>query len=216
MLRVALASVVALVVLPIVAVAGSGEAPLGDRPVALVEVTPNEPWHAGLNAVVVQGPGSASDIVVTIEALSGLQVDALWALFNGAWVYLLPDVPAIEGGFAPANEARGADSLAAMAVLRQRSIGVTYHVRVYFNETVTQPDLDATAAFFRGFDPGADMLILETFPPIGGVDVTTNAPAFCESVRGVLGAKPYVRSVECGEALPPPVPLEPDMPVTSG
>ncbi len=61
-------------------------------------MTPNSPYVAGLNGVVVQGSGPASAVAARIAADSGYGVQALWARIEGQWRFFLPDVPGIDGG----------------------------------------------------------------------------------------------------------------------
>lgn len=61
-------------------------------------VTPNSPYVAGLNGVVVQGSGPASAVAARIAADSGHGVRALWARVEGQWRFFLPDTPGIDGG----------------------------------------------------------------------------------------------------------------------
>ncbi len=60
-------------------------------------VTPNGPYVAGINGIVVQGSGPASSVAAIIAADSGLRVETLWML-AGTWLFYLPDAPSIDGG----------------------------------------------------------------------------------------------------------------------
>lgn len=180
-------------------------------PPANVVVTPNGPWQPGANGFVAQGAGSGFDVFLAVEASSGMTVDALWALFEGRWVFLVPAIPALDGGFdeaipaAPSNGSAPA-SLAAIAILSPRAVGPSYDVTVYFNESVTQSDMDEVQQLLRFYDPNVNVLILESFPPIGRATVVTEFPAFCDAIVGVLEAKSYVTTLSC---FPSPVPLPP-------
>jgi hypothetical protein len=61
-------------------------------------VTPNSPYQAGLNAVVVQGSCTAVAAAGVVDAATALNVLALWVLSGGTWLYFLPQFPAINGG----------------------------------------------------------------------------------------------------------------------
>lgn len=76
-----------------------------------------------------------------------------------------------------------------------------YTVDVQFNESVTEADLDEASDLLRGYDPDAEFLILEIFPPIGNATLENDAPDFCATVEAELEAKSYVRGVECSIAV---------------
>lgn len=79
--------------------ATSGALPPGPLPSpGTLTVTPNSPYVAGLNGVVVQGSGPASAVAARIAADSGYGVQALWARIEGQWRFFLPDAPGIDGG----------------------------------------------------------------------------------------------------------------------
>lgn len=63
-------------------------------------VTPNAPYVAGANGVVVEGGGAASDAAAAIGEASGRRVDALWMLAGGRWRFFLPRQSGIDGGLA--------------------------------------------------------------------------------------------------------------------
>lgn len=67
-------------------------------PAANLVVTPNSPYAAGINAVVVQGGGPAESVVGRIAQDSGLGVLALWMFGDGSWRFFLPGAPTIDGG----------------------------------------------------------------------------------------------------------------------
>ena len=75
--------------------------------------------------------------------------------------------------------------------------GTKYDVTVQFNESVTQDDLEETDALLRGYDPDAEFIIMEIFPPIGSATLETDAADFCAAVAAEFEAKSYVRKVEC-------------------
>lgn len=65
-----------------------------------VTMTPNSPYTAGLNGVVVQGGGRAVDVTNAIASSSGRTVRALWMFRSGSWQFYLPALPAVDGGLA--------------------------------------------------------------------------------------------------------------------
>jgi hypothetical protein len=89
-----------------------------------------------------------------------------------------------------------------------------YQVTVGFNETVTQPDMDAVRTFLAQYDEDLEFLIQESFPPTGVAYVETDAPDFCAEVEAELTGETYVRDVACGER-PEPSDGDPEEPVSS-
>lgn len=75
-----------------------------------------------------------------------------------------------------------------------------YDVRIVFNETVTQADLDEVADLLGSYDKDMDFLIQESFPPVGVARVETDAPDFCAVVTVELDGRSYVAEVTCEEA----------------
>ena len=98
-------------------------------------------------------------------------------------------------------------TMAFLAVALLAGVGATcagddateYVVTVRFNETVTQADMDAVAAFLRTYDDDLDFLIQESFPPTGVASVETDDEGFCAAVEPELEAKSYVESATCAE-----------------
>lgn len=74
-----------------------------------------------------------------------------------------------------------------------------YQVTVSFNETVTQPDMDAVHDLLRTYDEDVDFLIQESFPPTGVAYVKTDDAEFCSKIEAALSGRSYVRDVMCGE-----------------
>ncbi len=109
-------------------------------------------------------------------------------------------------------------TLAALAALAATCAGegvTRYDVRVSFNTTVTQGDLDEVDAFLRAYDEDLDFLIQESFPPTGVARLRTHEPNFCAEVQAGLGTKSYVTSVSCQETSDATPSGSPDAPVTS-
>lgn len=189
-----------------------------------VVVTPNSPWQRGANAFVAQGASTGFDIFVAVEARSGMTVDALWAIFGGRWVFLVPAVPALDGDFEAAIPAMPGPGdapslLAAVAMLSPRATqSPQWVVSVYLAASVTPADMEAVGEMIRFYDPAAEMFVLETFPPILRALVATQFPAFCEAIIAQLTAQPYVTTASCDPAPPgppPPYPVPPDGVATS-
>jgi hypothetical protein len=91
----------------------------------------------------------------------------------------------------------------------------SFDVSIGFSETATQEQMDAAAAFLRGFDEDVDFLLLELFPPIGRGTVTTDDAGFCDAVRSEFEGEDYVRDVTCGPHVEPDDSGDPDEPVSS-
>ncbi len=72
-----------------------------------------------------------------------------------------------------------------------------YEVTVRFNTSVTQGDLDEAFALLRSYDQDVEFLIMESFPPIGGAVLETDAAEFCGTIEAELEAKSYVESASC-------------------
>jgi len=89
-----------------------------------------------------------------------------------------------------------------------------FDVAIDFNESVTQADMDLAAELVAAFDPEADFLLLETFPPIGRAMLRSNVAGFCGSVQAKFDSIPGVEGVTCRLATAP-VPGSPDAPVSS-
>ena len=90
-----------------------------------------------------------------------------------------------------------------------------FDVAIDFNESVTQAGMDAAQEVLASFDPDVQLLILESFPPMGRATVKTADPAFCEMVQAKLSGLAGVRSVTCQSATAPPDDMMPDEPVSS-
>ena len=73
----------------------------------------------------------------------------------------------------------------------------TYDVTVQFNTSVTQADLDETAALLRRYDRDLDFLIQESFPPTGRARLETDVRNFCPTVEGQLAGRTYLQDVSC-------------------
>lgn len=89
-----------------------------------------------------------------------------------------------------------------------------YEVTLNFNASVTRDDLAGIEPLLRAYDDDLEYVIMESFPPVGRVLLTTDAPDFCQTVEAQLEAESYVDKVTCepwvdsGEA-------DPDAPVSS-
>ena len=58
-------------------------------------IVPNSPYQAGVNAVVVQRGGAATNVAGKIKNDSGHTVLALWLLASGTWQYHVPFAPGV-------------------------------------------------------------------------------------------------------------------------
>jgi hypothetical protein len=93
--------------------------------------------------------------------------------------------------------------------------GSQYEVTVRFNRSVTQDDIDEAGALLRTVDDDLELLIMESFPPIGRAVLTTDASDFCQTVETELDGRSYVDHVSCqpwerGGAANPDVPVSMD------
>ena len=73
-----------------------------------------------------------------------------------------------------------------------------YRVVVRYNTSVTQPDLDETAAFLRTFDAGLEFLVQESWPPTGVAILQTDTPNFCDAIFDELASQSYIDDFSCG------------------
>ncbi|HWO93669.1 MAG TPA: excalibur calcium-binding domain-containing protein [Dehalococcoidia bacterium] len=77
---------------------GAPSAQGGASPSA-IDVTPNgDTWVPGQNGVVLSGAGPIDPFVALIEAESGREVEAVWALLGGSYVF---EVPGFDGSTFP-------------------------------------------------------------------------------------------------------------------
>jgi len=75
-----------------------------------------------------------------------------------------------------------------------------YEVTVRFNTSVTQDDIDEVGALLRAYDDELEFLLMESWPPIGRAQLTTDVADFCQTVEAELEAKSYIDDVSCGPA----------------
>ena len=91
--------------------------------------------------------------------------------------------------------------------------GPINQISVDFTADVTQADMDAVSEIIRSYDGGADVLILERFPPAASALVHHDSPNFCEEIVAQLEAANSVASASCAPYAPSPD--DPDKPVSS-
>ena len=72
-----------------------------------------------------------------------------------------------------------------------------YDVTVRFNTSVTQDGMDEVSQVLRSFDPNADMILAESFPPTGHVVLKTDAPDICQRLSDALEGITGVQDVSC-------------------
>ena len=89
-----------------------------------------------------------------------------------------------------------------------------YRVTIRFNETVNEDQLDEVGARIRDFDPDAEYVIQESFPPTGVAYVFAETEDFCLAIVPELEAETFVTSVTCGPQLEPGD-LDPNEPVVN-
>ncbi len=73
-----------------------------------------------------------------------------------------------------------------------------YEVVVRYNTSVTQPDMDETAGFLRGFDAGLEFMIQESWPPTGVASLQTDTSNFCDAIFDELASQSYITDFSCG------------------
>ena len=89
-----------------------------------------------------------------------------------------------------------------------------YTITIRFNETVDQDQLDEVGARIRDFDPDADYVIQESFPPTGVANFVAETKDFCLAIVPELEAETFVTSVTCGPQ-PEPGDTDPNEPVVN-
>ncbi|MCH8025439.1 MAG: hypothetical protein IH866_01475 [Chloroflexi bacterium] len=90
-----------------------------------------------------------------------------------------------------------------------------YEVVVRYNTSVTQPDLDETAGFLRGFDADLEFLVQESWPPTGVANLQTDTPNFCDAIFDELASRSYINDFSCGPQEKFDGDADPDSPVTN-
>ena len=90
-----------------------------------------------------------------------------------------------------------------------------YRVLVSYNTSVTQPDLDETAGFLRGFDADLEFLVQESWPPTGVANLQTDAPNFCDAIFDELASQSYITDFSCNPQQVSNGAAAPDAPVTN-
>lgn len=89
-----------------------------------------------------------------------------------------------------------------------------YRVHINFTKAAEEADLGEVRELVRGYDSGADLAIMESFPLQGAAVVETDDAGFCDEIVGELEAKPYVRDASCD--VHTPVDGDGDEPVSDG
>ena len=105
--------------------------------------------------------------------------------------------------------------IAAACLDSEGATATRYEVKVQFNTSVTQGDLDDVAALLRGYDQALEYRVQLSFPPTGRATLTTAAPHFCPTTEAELEAKTYVHDVTCQELSEPSQAGSPEQPVSS-
>jgi hypothetical protein len=91
-----------------------------------------------------------------------------------------------------------------------------YQIRISFNTSVQQDEIDEVGTMIRDFDPNAEYVVQESFPPTGVGNFVADTEDVCLALTQQLGQASFVASVSCE----PYVQLEPgdpdpDEPVTN-
>ena len=84
----------------------------------------------------------------------------------------------------------------------------SYMLSIGFNESVTQQDIDEVAAIVASLDPGAELLLRESFPPMASARLTTGDPDVCKRIAVELGSKSYISRVSCAGTPTEPQPSD--------
>ena len=90
-----------------------------------------------------------------------------------------------------------------------------YTITIRFNETVDQDQMDEAGARIRDFDPDADYVIQESFPPTGVANFVAETEDVCLALVQGLEAETFVTSVACGPQLEPGDNIDPNEPVVN-
>ena len=78
-----------------------------------------------------------------------------------------------------------------------------YRVTISFNETVNEDQLDEVGARIRDFDPDAEYVIQESFPPTGVANFVAETEDVCLALVQGFEVETFVTSVTCGPLLEP-------------
>ncbi len=73
-----------------------------------------------------------------------------------------------------------------------------YTITIRFNETVSADHLDEVGARIRDFDPDAEYVIQESFPPTGVANFGAETEDVCLALVQGLETESFVTSVSCG------------------
>ena len=92
---------------------------------------------------------------------------------------------------------------------------VGYRVTISFNTSYDQADLDDVGDRIRDFDPDADYVIQESFPPTGVANVVAETEDFCLAIVPELESLTFVTSASCGPQLEPGDIVDGDAPVST-
>ena len=94
--------------------------------------------------------------------------------------------------------------------------GTAYDMTVPFNASVTDEDLKVANEIVLAFDPNADFLLQETFPPTGRARISTSVPDACGAIKAKLESIASVGDVTCTVSADPAPPCcKPDEPISS-
>lgn len=178
---------------------------------AAVTVTPNGGWAPGSNAVVVQGPGTSAEVAEAILLDSGQQVESLWVMFDGSWLFFLPANPGVPGGLDRFPETPAA----AIAVLADAAPSpetetvpedpavttgpANYDILVVLVEGATGDDIAAIEALLHGYDEAAAIHVQEGGAPIIRARLVSALSGLCPILEAEAELKPFVADLACGE-----------------
>ncbi len=133
----------------------------------------SNPDGAVTNAVCAEDAPDCEDTIVNGTCLAGAECD-----MDGGELPLAPPdlIPAVEN---------------------------QYTITIRFNETVLADHLDEVGARIRDFDPDAEYVVQESFPPTGVANFAATTEDACLALVQGLEAETFVTSVSCGPQLEP-------------
>lgn len=98
---------------------------------------------------------------------------------------------------------RGASLIATIALAAMIAVGCggdaapEYNFIVTFNDRYTDAGGEEVAAFIRGFDEDAGILLQESFPPVMRGTLRTRRVDVCDEMLRRIGTRPDVASLNC-------------------
>ena len=210
-----LAAVAALTTVAVVTVVAAGVSSGGSKEKA--DRQSEDSWGGpGVAAMCVEGVPDCNDMVVEPDG-TGTEPCAVTLEAECDTVDGLPPIRSDEG--IDPNECslvHNIDACSPEDIARINGGATIFDITIPFNTSVTQEDTKIVLEIVLGFDPNADLLVLESFPPIGRVRATSVDPGFCAAVEAKLESLSSVGDVTCVVApVDAGIDPDPDKPVSS-